>query len=64
MKPFAAWGPLSYVRLGLEVLRNESFGHLLHRLVLWLANYLWLWTPLWLPRQLRYRFLHWWPTPT
>lgn len=60
MRPFAARGMLSYVRLGLEVLRCERLLPLLHRLVDWLGGYLWTRTPCWRPRQLRYRLKHWW----
>jgi hypothetical protein len=60
MRPFAARGMLSYVRLGLEVLRCEQLLPLLHRLVDWLGGYLWTWTPCWPPWQLRYRLKHWW----
>lgn len=62
-KPFTAWGPLSYVRLGLEILRSPSFLHVIHNTARWLGYYLWFWTPLWRYGQRRYRFLHWWPTP-
>ena len=55
MRPFAARGMLSYVRLGLEVLRCEQLLPLLHRLVDWLGGYLWTRTPCWRPWQLRYR---------
>lgn len=60
MRPFAARGHLSYVRLGLEVLRSVGFGHLLSRLVRWLADYLSFWTPSWRPYQIRYRLKNWW----
>lgn len=62
-KPFAAWGPLSYVRLGLEIIRSPSFHQIIHHTARWLGYYLWFWTPLWRYGQRRYRFLHWWPTP-
>lgn len=60
MRPFAARGMLSYVRLGLEVLRCEQLLPLLHRLMDWLGGYLWSRTPCWRPWQLRYRLKHWW----
>jgi hypothetical protein len=60
MRRFAARGPLSYVRLGLEVLRCADLGHILYHLVGWLGEYLWLWRPLWRPWQLHYRLKHWW----
>lgn len=63
MKPFAARGYLSYVRLGLEVLRATDFGHVVRRLVRWLGDYLSVWTPSWRPYQVRYRLKHWWPDP-
>lgn len=61
MKRFAARGHLSYVRLGLEVIRAEDLGWVLRRMVHWLARFLWLWTPLWRPWQHRYRRLQRWP---
>jgi hypothetical protein len=64
MRRFAARGPLSYVRLGLEVLRAPDLGHILRRLVHWLGIYLRTWMPLWRPWQLRYRLTHWWPAAT
>jgi hypothetical protein len=60
MKRFAARGPLSYIRLGLEVLRSPDLGWIARRMVRWLAVYLWPLTPLWRPWQLRYRFRRWW----
>lgn len=60
MRPFAARGHLSYVRLGLEVLRSAGFGHILPRLVRWLADYLSFCTPSWRPYQIRYRLKNWW----
>ncbi len=60
MRPFAARGLLSYVRLGLEVLRSEHLLPLLHRLMDWLGGYLWSRTPNWRPLQIRYRLQHWW----
>ena len=63
MKRFAVRGHLSYVRLGLEVLRAPDLVTLLRRLVHWLGIYLWPFAPAWSKRQLRYRRQHWWPTP-
>jgi hypothetical protein len=61
MRRFAVWGPLSYVRLGMEVLRAPDLGNILHRLVRWLGAKLWHLTPLWRPWQIRYRLNSWWP---
>ncbi|HEX2186227.1 MAG TPA: transposase [Chloroflexota bacterium] len=61
LRRFAVRGWLSYVRLGLEVLRAPDLGWLLRRAVGWLHWYLWPSTPLWRPWQQRYRRLHWWP---
>jgi hypothetical protein len=60
MKRFAARGPLSYVRLGCEVLRAPDLTDLIARLCRWLATYLWPHTPLWRPWQRRYRLRHGW----
>ena len=60
LKRFVAWGPLSYVRLGREVLRAADLHPLIDRLTRWLAAYLWSWVPLWRPAQLRYRLRAWW----
>ncbi len=60
MRRFAARGHLSYVRLGLEVLRAPDLHGVVQRLVWWLAHYLWPHTPLWLPWQRRYRRRHAW----
>jgi hypothetical protein len=60
MRRFAVWGPLSYVRLGMEVLRAPDLGNILHRLVRWLGARLWHLTPPWRPWQLRYRINCWW----
>lgn len=60
MRPFAARGHLSYVRLGLEVLRSHGLGDILHRMVRWLGDYLSFWTPLWRDYQIRYRLKNWW----
>jgi hypothetical protein len=61
LRRFAVRGWLSYVRLGLEVLRALDLRPLLRRMLRWLGRYLWTYTPLWRPRQERYRHLHWWP---
>lgn len=63
LRRFVARGPLSYVRLGMEVLRAPDLRPILIHLVRWLAHYLSPWAPLWRPWQLRYRHLHWWPPP-
>jgi len=55
MRRFAGRGRLSYVRLGLEVLRAPDLHGVVRRLVRWLAQHLWPHTPLWLPWQRRYR---------
>jgi hypothetical protein len=57
---FAARGWLSYVRLGREVLTTTDFHSILHRMVRWLGGYLWIRTPTWTRRQLRYRLDRWW----
>lgn len=64
MRPFAVRGHLSYVRLGMEILRINDFALLVRRAVRWLAIYLWVWSPLWRPWQVCYRLKHWWPLPT
>lgn len=63
MRRFAVRGWLSYVRLGLEVLRDHELTSLVRRTVRWLGIYLWTLTPLWRPSQQRYRRKHWWPVP-
>jgi len=60
LQRFVAWGPLSYVRLGREVLRSPDLLVIIQRLTRWLAAYLWSWTPRWHPPQLRYRLCAWW----
>lgn len=60
MRRFAARGHLSYVRLGLEVLRVPDLRYVLRNLVRWLGDYLRFCTPLWRPYQIRYRLRHWW----
>jgi hypothetical protein len=60
LKRFVAWGPLSYVRLGREVLRAADLLPIIQQLTRWLAAYLWSWVPLWRPAQLRYRLHAWW----
>jgi hypothetical protein len=64
MRRFAARGHLSYVRLGMEILRAHDSAHLVRRAVRWLGIYLWRWTPLWLAWHMRYRRTHWWPVPS
>lgn len=66
MKPFAVRGPLSYVRLGMEILRAkaEDLSHLVRRAIRWVGIYLWIWRPKWRPWQVRYRLNHWWPLPS
>ena len=61
LRRFATRGWLSYIRLGLEVLRAPDLRWPVRRAVHWLALYLWSIGPLWRPRQDRYRRLHWWP---
>lgn len=63
MRPFAVRGSLSYVRLGMEVLRDQHLAALVRRAVRWLGLYLWTLTPLWRSHQLRYRLRYWWPVP-
>jgi hypothetical protein len=55
MRRFAARGPLSYVRLGLEILRSRDLLHIVNRLLRWLASYISVWHPPWRRRQIRYR---------
>jgi hypothetical protein len=64
MRRFTAWGPLSYVRLGMEILHTQDLAHLIRRAIRWLGLYLWRLSPLWRPWQIRYRLRHWWPLPT
>jgi hypothetical protein len=61
LRRFAVRGWLSYIRLGLAVLRAPDLRWLLRRAIRWLGLYLWSATPLWRPWQDRYRRLHWWP---
>jgi hypothetical protein len=61
LRRFATRGWLSYIRLGLEVLRAPDLRWLVRRAVHWLGLYLWPTFPLWRPWQERYRRLHWWP---
>jgi hypothetical protein len=51
LRRFAVRGWLSYVRLGLEVLRAPDLRPLILRALRWLGTYLWPYTPLWRPRQ-------------
>jgi hypothetical protein len=55
MRRFTARRWLSDLRLGYEVRRAPDLRALLRRRVPWLAGYLRPYTPLWLPRQQRYR---------
>lgn len=64
MRRFAARGHLSYIRLGMEILRTQDLVHLVRRAVRWLGLYLWRLSPLWRRWQIRYRLRHWWPLPT
>lgn len=61
LKRFEARGPLSYPRLGWEVLQAPDLRPLVRRLVHWLGIFLWLDRPRWQPWQVRYRLRHWWP---
>lgn len=63
LRRFVTRGPISYVRLGMEVLRTADLLPILHHLIRWLATYLLPWIPLWRPWQFRYR-RHWWPAHT
>lgn len=63
LRRFTARGPLSYVRLGLEVLRAPDLGAVLQHLVQWLGLYLWAHTPAWRSYQRRYRLRSWWTPP-
>lgn len=63
LRRFAARGFLSYVRLGMEILRDKHLAPLVRRAVRWLGLYLWLLTPRWHSHHLRYRRRHWWPVP-
>lgn len=46
MRRFAVRGHLSYVRLGMEILRAFDLGSLVRRAVRWLAIYAWQWRPM------------------
>ena len=61
LKRFEARGPLSYPRLGWEVLQAADLRPLVRRLVHWLGIFLWLDRPYWQSWQVRYRLRHWWP---
>jgi len=61
LKRFEARGPLSYPRLGWEVLQAADLRPLVRRLVHWVGIFLWLDRPYWRPWQVRYRLRHWWP---
>jgi hypothetical protein len=60
LKRFVGWGPLSYVRLGRELLKSADLVPIVARLTRWLITYLWPWVPLWHPAQIRYRLRAWW----
>jgi hypothetical protein len=59
MKRFAARGPLSYVRLGWEVLDADDLIVIPQRFLAWFTGYLSSWLPLWRPWQLRHRQSRW-----
>lgn len=63
MRRFVARGSLSYIRLGMEILRTPDLAQVVHRAVRWISIYLWRLTPLWPPWQVRYRLKYWWPLP-
>jgi hypothetical protein len=63
MRRFAVRGYLSYVRLGMEILRDPHLTPLVRRMVRWLGLYFWILRPFWRARHRRYRFQHWWPVP-
>jgi hypothetical protein len=60
LRRFVGRGPLSYVRLGREILKSPDLTPIVARLTRWLTTYLWPWVPLWHPPQLRYRIHAWW----
>jgi hypothetical protein len=64
LRRFAVRGYLSYVRLGMEILRDRHLTLLIRRMVRWLGLYFWTLRPFWLARHRRYRFKHWWPVPS
>jgi hypothetical protein len=64
MRRFATRGPLSHVRLGMEILRSNKLADLVRRMARWLGIYLWTKTPMGFPWHVRYRLAHWWPVPT
>ena len=55
LRRFQAWGPISYVKLGLEYLRLPDIGASLNRLIAWIKDKLFPSAPLWTRRQARYR---------
>lgn len=61
LRRFEARGPLSYPRLGWEVLQAADLRPLVRRLVHWVGIFLWLERPHWERWQVRYRLRHWWP---
>ena len=60
LRRFVVRGPLSYVRLGLEVVRAKDLSAVFRRMVHWLGIYLWTYRPDWRPWHIRYRLRHWW----
>lgn len=61
LRRFEGRGPLSYPRLGWEVLQAADLRPVVRRLAHWLGIFLWLYRPCWQPWQVRYRLRHWWP---
>jgi hypothetical protein len=55
LRRFVLRGALSYVRLGLEVIRSPDLDWILLHMVCWLGLYLWPYTPPWTARQVNYR---------
>jgi len=55
LRRFQAWGPISYVKLGLEFLRLPNIGASLAKLVAWITDKLSGRQPIWTRRQARYR---------
>ena len=64
MERFTARGHLSYVRLGMEVIRDGDLLWIIQRLVGWLTRFLSPWLPFWRPWQRRYRLSQGWTIPT
>jgi hypothetical protein len=63
MQRFAVRGYLSYVRLGMEILRDPCLTLLVRRMVRWLGLYFWTLRPFWLPATAATASKHWWPVP-